>query len=179
MRISAPGSEHGQWRLPASGRAAAAGFTLVELIVVIAIIALAAGVLSLALRNPADTQLEREAARLSALLEAARTEARSLGAPVVWYPVDSRSATGNRAETAHFRFEGLPEDEDLPNRWLDPATTADITQGNAIVLGPEPLIGAQRIVLRLEQRRIVLDTDGLGPFIVRGIDDADRATPRF
>ena len=36
----------------------------------------------------------------------------------------------------------------------------------AVVLGPEPLIGAQRIVLSIEDHRLVLATDGLGPLIV-------------
>jgi general secretion pathway protein H len=35
-----------------------------------------------------------------------------------------------------------------------------------VLLGPEPLIGAQRIVLSLEDRRLTLETDGLGPFEV-------------
>jgi general secretion pathway protein H len=34
------------------------------------------------------------------------------------------------------------------------------------VLGPEPLIPAQRIALGLGDRRLVLATDGLGPFRV-------------
>jgi general secretion pathway protein H len=42
----------------------------------------------------------------------------------------------------------------------------------AIVLGPEPLIGEQRIVLRLDNQRLVLATDGIGPFVV-----ADSAVP--
>jgi general secretion pathway protein H len=32
------------------------------------------------------------------------------------------------------------------------------------VLGPEPILPAQRIVLRLEDRRVVLASDGLAPF---------------
>jgi len=35
-----------------------------------------------------------------------------------------------------------------------------------VVLGPEPLIGAQRIVLRLGDQRLTLATDGIGPFTV-------------
>jgi len=34
------------------------------------------------------------------------------------------------------------------------------------VLGPEPLIGEQRILLRLDNQRLVLSTDGIGPFAV-------------
>ena len=85
---------------PLGRRRGEAGFTLIELMVVIAIIALAAGVASLALRDPADTQLEREAARLSALLEAARAEARTLGLPVAWVPA-SAAAPARRAPWGH------------------------------------------------------------------------------
>ena len=35
-----------------------------------------------------------------------------------------------------------------------------------LLLGPEPLIGAQQVALSLGDRRLVLATDGLGPFAV-------------
>lgn len=166
MPRSAPGSDR---RLRVTGVAAGrtsrrdGGFTLIELMVVIAIIAIAAGVASLAVRDPADTQLEREAARLTALLEAARAEARTLGLPVVWVPA---SAAGERAGQAPFRFVGLPPSSEMPTRWLASGVSAEVQGGTSLVLGPEPLIGAQRVVLRLEQQRLALGTDGLGPFQV-------------
>ncbi|MFG5411459.1 hypothetical protein ABXN37_29205, partial [Piscinibacter sakaiensis] len=134
----------------------------------VAIIALAAGVTALAVRDPAGAQLEREAARLAALLEAARSESRALGLPVVWRPNDE----GVVAEGAPppFRFVGLPATLALPQAWLDPRVRAEEVLGpegqRLIRLGPEPLIGAQRIVLRLERERLMLRTDGLGPFVV-------------
>ncbi len=155
------------------------GFTLIELMVVIAIIAIAAGAATLALRDPTETRLEREAARLSALLEVARTQSRTLGVAVVWTPVDAFGATQPAArattERADFRFAGLPDDQDLPTRWLDPEIRVEIAGERQIVLGPEPLIGAQHIVLRLGQQQLGLDTDGLGPFVVRKLDDGNRA----
>ena len=139
------------------------GFTLIELIVVVAIIAIAAGVATLALRDPAGAQLEREAARLSALLEGARAEARTLGLPARWQP-----AAEPQGDT-HFRFLGLPASQDRPTRWLNPEMRVQIVGATAIVLGPEALIPAQRLVLSLGSQRLVLGTDGLGPFTV--IDD--------
>ena len=137
------------------------GFTLIELMVVVAIIAIAAAVSSLALRDPSATRLEHEAARLAALLESARTEARASGLAVRWEP---RPAASEAPED--FQFIGLPPSEKLPQHWLSEGVRAEVTGARAVVLGPEPLIGAQRIVLSLDTRQLVLATDGLGPFSV-------------
>lgn len=165
MPTSAPGSKpHCTPKLPARPRRRlVTGFTLIELMVVIAIIAMAAAVTSLAVRDPADSQLEREAARLSALLEAARAEARALGLPVVWAPAN---AEARQAGQAPFRFIGLPPSSTWPSQWLADGVSAEIQGAASIVLGPEPLIGPQRIVLRLDRQRMALATDGLGPFTV-------------
>jgi general secretion pathway protein H len=142
-------------------RSRSQGFTLIELMVVVAIIAIAAAVTSLALRDPSSTRLEQEAARLSALLESARSEARASGLAVRWEPVVASSDSND-----DFRFIGLPPSEKLPQRWLSTRVRAEITGARAVVLGPEPLIGAQRIVLSLDEHRLVLGTDGLGPFTI-------------
>ncbi|WP_066332155.1 prepilin-type N-terminal cleavage/methylation domain-containing protein [Azohydromonas lata] len=134
------------------------GFTIIELLVVVAIIAIAAGVTSLALRDSDAKALDQEAARLSALLESARAQARA-GALSARFEL---AAQGN-TEGA-FRFVGLPPAVKMPSNWLNERTTAEIVGARALRLGPEPLIGAQRIVLRLGERSLVLATDGLGPF---------------
>jgi general secretion pathway protein H len=41
-----------------------------------------------------------------------------------------------------------------------------IEGSRVVVLGPEPLIGAQKIVLKLGDRQLAVRTDGLGPFVV-------------
>jgi general secretion pathway protein H len=143
-----------------------AGFTLIELLVVVALIAIASGVASLALRDAASTRLEREAARLSALLESARAEARASGLAAYWEPLPADSDKGN------FRFVGLPASSELPQRWLEPGVGVNVVGARAVVLGPEPLIPAQHIVLSLEDRQLHLATDGLGPFAVTAHEPA-------
>ena len=146
-----------------------AGFTLIELMIVVLLIAIASTVASLALRDPASTRLEQEAARLSALLESARAEARASGLEARWVP-----HTGENDQPPGFDFVGLPASGERATRWLHEGVSAEIVGGRFVTLGPEPMIGAQHIVLRLDEKRLDLTTDGLGQFVV-GL--ADPATP--
>jgi general secretion pathway protein H len=136
------------------------GFTLIELMVVVALIAIGTAVASLALRDPAASKLEQEAARLASLLESARAEARASGVPAHWEPLT------DQADGTDFRFVGLSATQPLPTHWMEPGTSAQVIGARAVVLGPEPLIGAQRIVLGLGDHRLTLATDGIGPFTV-------------
>lgn len=161
MPTSVPGNK------PRRGRRAQRAFTLIELMIVVALIAVASAVATMALRDPAASQLDREASRLSALLESARAQARMMGVAVRWEP--SRGDQPGLLENAgtDFRFVGLPASLGFPDRWLGPEKVqVEIIGARAVALGPEPVIGAQRILLRLENQRLALVTDGLGPFRV-------------
>ncbi|AMO23440.1 hypothetical protein GCM10027034_40640 [Ramlibacter solisilvae] len=133
----------------------ARGFTLFELLIVVAIIAIASAGVSFALRDSQVTLLDREAKRLAALLESARAQSRASGVPVRW------RTTGDG-----FRFEGVVAGT-LPDHWLAEGTHA---QGPAVlVLGPEPIIGPQAVVLMSAAAPDVsvrIATDGLRPFAI-------------
>lgn len=146
------------------------GFTLIELLVVVALIAIASSLVSLALRDPQAAQLEREAARLVSLLESARAAARSTGLAVQWVPGGAAQTPGNSTAATDFRFVGLPTAITFPTRWLDTNTNAHVVGSSSISLGPEPIIGPQRIVLSLGQQQLMLSTDGLAPFAVADLD---------
>jgi general secretion pathway protein H len=136
------------------------GFTLIELLLVVALIAVASSLATLAIRDPSSSQLENEAARLTSLLEGARAQSRATGTSVRWEP--RAAAPGEQG----FRFVGLTTGEELPSDWLGTGVSAEIIGAPALVLGPEPIIGAQRVILRLNDQRLTLATDGLGPFVV-------------
>jgi general secretion pathway protein H len=132
------------------------GFTLLELLLVVAIIAVASAGVSFALRDSGQTQLEREALRLAALLESGRSRSLTSGVPVRW-----------RSTASGFVFDGLPAG-DLPEAWLSKEVA---TQGPAsVLLGPEPIIGPQSVRLVSTSqpgRAISVATDGVRPFSVQ------------
>jgi len=132
------------------------GVTLLELMVVVSIMALATAGVSIALRDAPNAQLEREADRLAALLEAGRAASRASGVPVSWV-----------VTPAGFRFDGLPP-QALPENWL--AVGIRVRSAQPILLGPEPIIGAQSIVLSISeapQRTATVASDGVRAFAVR------------
>lgn len=165
MPTSAAGNSSWRFRRARFLNAHQAGFTLLELIVVIAVVAIATAGVALSLRDSGQAGLEREADRLAALLEAGRAQSRASGAVVTWRP-STQGPPG-------FTFEGLPRGT-LPTGWL----TTDINarpigpDGNAVdalVLGPEPIIAPQQVVLTVSgtpPRSLRLSTDGLRPFSV-------------
>jgi general secretion pathway protein H len=140
-----------------------AGFTLLELLVVLAIVAIVSAGVGLALRDGTQTRLERESQRLSALFESARARSQVGGVPVRW-----------RVMAQGFRF-----DDDLPQEWLDPDTSAYIEAGvngetpahkDSVLLGPDPIIEPQVVVLLSRSqasRRVRMATDGVRAFAVQ------------
>jgi general secretion pathway protein H len=138
------------------------GFTLLELLVVVALIAVATAGVSLSLRDSAQSALQRDAERLAVLLETGRAQARANGLPVVWRTQDNSVNT-----LQSFVFEGLPPPS-LPQNWLSETTRARV--GSAITLGPEPLIEPQAVALSAAQssgQTLWVVTDGLRPFKVQ------------
>jgi general secretion pathway protein H len=149
MPISAPGNKPRR----------AGGFTLIELMVVMALVAISVATVAFAIPDPSSTRLEREAARLIAILESARNQARAGAMTVVWVP----QSNGTDAD---YQFLGMPAALMPPLKWMEPEVRAEVVGAKSIVLGPEPVIGPQSVMLRIEGKQIIVGTDGLSPFDV-------------
>ena len=133
------------------------GFTLVELLVVIALMALVSVGVVFAIGDSSQDQLQREGQRLAAQLEAARAQSRASGQAARW-----------RADNTGFVVEGLAGGTRRSD-WLR-APVASRTSGD-IILGPEPLIGPQAITISYPERSanaVVVATDGVHPFDLQG-----------
>lgn len=166
------------------------GLTLLELLVVLAIIGIAMAGVSLSLRDSSQTQLEREAQRLVAVLEAARAQSRTSGIPLIWQATPEGFVI--RPALATYPAQGnsdaitaSPSDAGNPiatrhETWLVTGTqaaistpTANTTPNNMLVLGPEPILSPARITLSVATTSntkpaspLSIGTDGLKPFQV-------------
>ena len=162
MPMWAPGNNRAH-----AGTVGMRGFTLVELLLVVAIVAVASAGVAFAVRDTSETQLEREGQRLAAMLDSARARSRASGLPVYWL-----------AGAQGFLFVGLPPSQAEPDAvaptvdaggtsvvpWL--ADGMSVPDGTTVKLGPEPIIERQQILLSHESRSLRIATDGLRPFAV-------------
>jgi general secretion pathway protein H len=169
------------------------GLTLLELLVVLAIIGFAMAGVSLSLRDSNQTQIEREAQRLVAVLEAARAQSRTSGVALIWQPTPEgfvirpaltpNTAQGNKTAIASTPGNAINPIAARTETWLTAGTQAAVSSAstsannpaptNLVVLGPEPILTPARITLSVAAASdtkatpaLTIGTDGLRPFQV-------------
>ena len=183
MRMLAVGSDRSlaARAIPVSPMSRSRGFTLIELMVVITLIAIATAGVSFAIRDNESTLLDREADRISVILETARVQSRSSGVALAWLPLAQGFVVLPASE-----LNGRPLEisADLINTWLAPGLNAQIVSEAAnapqqsLLLGAEPMIAPASVILSLGQRRLRVATDGLRPFAVRNANDGTDEIPK-
>lgn len=150
----------------------AAGYTLLELLVTIAIIGIGAGMLSLSLRGDEARRLHQEADRLVALFRMAQSEARVSGRAVLW-----------QADLAGYRFRPLVADASLPlpsellreRTW--PVEVRAI-QTPQILFSREPLREPVLVEIATRERAIRVSLDALGNASLAACEGAECAASR-
>ncbi len=136
-----------------------AGFTLLELLVVVAIIGIVALTVSLSVGSREGRLVEEETTRLSALFRLAQDEARITGRTLVW-----------EADLNGYRFraadgEPLADGGDALLRarpWSFEVTQVDAAP---IVFGREPLLTPATLRIATPQRELVLALDAFGNLV--------------
>jgi general secretion pathway protein H len=142
---------------PPSG---AAAFTLVEMLVVLAIIGIAAGVVSLSVQPSEQRLVVEEGERLAVLFRLAQDEARVSGRPVSW-----------QADTQGYRFfagdilrGNTPDDPLRPREW---PFHVQRVEAPALVFGAEPLLPPAEIRIATSTRELVLVLDAFGVLSIK------------
>lgn len=153
------------------------GFTLLELMVVLMIIAIGTAGVTFAFRDSQTTLLEREAERLSVILETARVQSRSSGVALAWVPLPQGFAVLPASELNTGRE--LQIDTATVSPWLSTELRAQVSlqpgASNAsrspglLLLGAEPMLAPSAVVLSLGERQLRVATDGLRPFTVQPV----------
>ncbi len=140
--------------------------SLLELLVVLAIVHLILALVSPSLRPSTDRLLWRDATRLQAQLEAARVQARAQGVWLSWAP----TAEGYGWQV--YPTPALASGDRAPDKlqtWSSPHIR--VRSPAPVLLGPEPILNPTRIVLEWvhesERGQLEIVTDGLAAFEVR------------
>jgi general secretion pathway protein H len=151
------------------------GFSLVEVLVVVVIIALLASVVAVRIAPDARQALREEAARLAAVLTHARDEAIVTGAPLAWQGAGSGYRFVRRATDR--TWQPLDRDAALRARELAPGVSVAAIETTAragdaspvIVLTPTGLSEPFRITLALGPHRVRVSSDGVNAPVIEDL----------
>ena len=133
------------------------GFTLIELMVVLLVLALSSSLVVMSTRDTAEHNLNREADRLVNVLEAARAQARSRSTELLW----QSDSLGYSVRTL------IASEPPLQiHLWYMPGTHSEPTSW---VISAEPVQSAVRLTLlndRTSAKQVSVATDGAASFKV-------------
>jgi type II secretion system protein H len=134
---------------------------LLELLVVLVIVALGASLATLALPQPTRNTLDRDAAQLAALMDAARSYAAAVQAPVRVEPVPNG-----------YRFVGIHNGDwkelagDLKPRTFSTDAVNISLPAKGALLGPEPVGEALAVTISAGSEVRVIASDGASEFTI-------------
>jgi general secretion pathway protein H len=141
-------------------RSCVCGFTVIELLVVIVILGIVAGMVSLSIAPSEQRRLTEELDRLAALFRLAHDEARISGRAITW----QAGAEGYRFLVSDDEQGGIESDDPLrPRTWPFEVQAVDAPE---IVFGREPLMSPVRVEIVTPARVVIMDIDAFGELTV-------------
>ncbi len=147
-----------------------AGFTLLEMLVVLVIAGLLVSLASLQLTRNPRTDLNEEAQRLALLFESAGDEAQVRARPIAWQPYDGGFRFDIRTEDG---WRPLRDDLLRPRPWEGGVTSATIQfldsdkSASRLVFGTEAIDTPMEVTLVSPAGRATIVGSGNGRFQVR------------
>ncbi|WP_246173953.1 GspH/FimT family pseudopilin [Paraburkholderia hayleyella] len=148
----------------------AAGFTLLEMLVVLVIAGVLLGLASLTLSRNPRTDLNEEAQRLALLFESAGDEAQVRARPVAWQPVEGGFRFDIRTSDG---WRPLRDDLLAPRRWEGGVTSVAINYPGSgaivqrVVFGTESIDVPVEVTLYAAAGRATIVGTGNGRYEVR------------
>ncbi|GAB7537870.1 GspH/FimT family pseudopilin [Burkholderia sp. 3C] len=148
-----------------------AGFTLIEMLVVLLIAGILIAAVTLAPTGNRRTALTEEANRLATLLESATDEAQVRSQAIAWQPVGGGYRFMQRTGSGAWATMG--DDLFRPRRWGGEVTNVAIryTDGgkplSRVVIGEESIDTPVTITLASESIRVEVVSTGIGNYLVR------------
>jgi general secretion pathway protein H len=150
----------------------AAGFTLIEMLVVLLIAGILVSLASLTISRNPRTDLKEEAQRLALLFESAGDEAQVRSRPIAWQPTDDGFQFDVRTDDG---WRPLRDDLLAPRRWEGGVTGVSIsypgaddsTHASRVVFGTEAVDVPVEVTLFSAAGRTTIVGTGNGRFEVR------------
>jgi general secretion pathway protein H len=137
------------------------GYTLIELLIALGIIALVAGMVTLSLPRGEERRVREEAARLGALFRIAQDQARIAGRVLVW-----------QADLEGYAFRLLDADPAVP--WQDETLrprswpfAVQRLEAQPILFTREPLLSPARVRIATASSEVLISLDALGKVAVQ------------
>lgn len=132
------------------------GYTLIELLVALTVLAIAAGVVALSLPSGEERRVREEAARLGALFRIAQDQARVAGRTLVW-----------EADLQGYAFR--PLDPEAARDWHDETLRArswpfrvERLEAARIIFTREPMLEPASVRIATGSRQVLIALDALG-----------------
>jgi general secretion pathway protein H len=141
-------------------RPCSGGFTVIELLVVIVILGIVAGMVTLSVAPSEQRRLTEELDRLAALFRLAHDEARISGRAITW----QAGADGYRFVVSDDERDASEPDDPLrPRTWPFEVQAVDAPE---IVFGREALMSPVRVEIVTPTRVVIMDIDAFGELTV-------------